>query len=110
MDTLSCSQVDCLKLRCEVGLLERGTSAVLEVRSRIWAETFTQVSTSVVWTKPDNPYAVPLWIIILAVLAGLLLLALLIYILYKLGFFKRSLPYGTAMEKAELKPQAASEA
>uniref|UniRef100_A0A8C7RDX7 Integrin, alpha 5 (fibronectin receptor, alpha polypeptide) n=1 Tax=Oncorhynchus mykiss TaxID=8022 RepID=A0A8C7RDX7_ONCMY len=27
-----------------------------------------------------------------------------------LGFFKRSLPYGTAMEKAQLKPQAASEA
>lgn len=28
----------------------------------------------------------------------------------QLGFFKRSLPYGTAMEKAHLKPQAASEA
>lgn len=28
----------------------------------------------------------------------------------QLGFFKRSDPYGTAMEKAELKPQAASEA
>uniref|UniRef100_A0A8C5C5T3 Integrin, alpha 5 (fibronectin receptor, alpha polypeptide) n=1 Tax=Gadus morhua TaxID=8049 RepID=A0A8C5C5T3_GADMO len=28
----------------------------------------------------------------------------------QLGFFKRSLPYGTAMEKAQLKPQAASEA
>uniref|UniRef100_A0A4W5N6W4 Integrin, alpha 5 (fibronectin receptor, alpha polypeptide) n=1 Tax=Hucho hucho TaxID=62062 RepID=A0A4W5N6W4_9TELE len=27
-----------------------------------------------------------------------------------LGFFKRSLPYGTAMEKAQLKPHAASEA
>uniref|UniRef100_A0A4W5N6U2 Integrin, alpha 5 (fibronectin receptor, alpha polypeptide) n=1 Tax=Hucho hucho TaxID=62062 RepID=A0A4W5N6U2_9TELE len=28
----------------------------------------------------------------------------------QLGFFKRSLPYGTAMEKAQLKPHAASEA
>uniref|UniRef100_A0A673FN18 Uncharacterized protein n=1 Tax=Sinocyclocheilus rhinocerous TaxID=307959 RepID=A0A673FN18_9TELE len=56
-----------------------------------------------------STYAVPLWIIILAILAGLLLLALLIYVLYKLGFFKRT-PYGTAMEKAQLKPQAASEA
>lgn len=28
----------------------------------------------------------------------------------QLGFFKRSGPYGTAMEKAQLKPQAASEA
>uniref|UniRef100_A0A8C9WMQ3 Integrin, alpha 5 (fibronectin receptor, alpha polypeptide) n=1 Tax=Scleropages formosus TaxID=113540 RepID=A0A8C9WMQ3_SCLFO len=66
--------------------------------------------TPVVWSKPDSQYAVPLWIIILAVLVGLLLLALLIYVLYKLGFFKRSLPYGTAMEKAQLKPQATSEA
>uniref|UniRef100_A0A8C2EKW0 Integrin alpha-5-like n=1 Tax=Cyprinus carpio TaxID=7962 RepID=A0A8C2EKW0_CYPCA len=68
-----------------------------------------KVVTPVVWNKPDSTYAVPLWIIILAILAGLLLLALLIYVLYKLGFFKRT-PYGTAMEKAQLKPQAASEA
>uniref|UniRef100_A0A8C1ZTE0 Integrin, alpha 5 (fibronectin receptor, alpha polypeptide) n=1 Tax=Cyprinus carpio TaxID=7962 RepID=A0A8C1ZTE0_CYPCA len=69
----------------------------------------TSMVTPVVWNKPDSSYAVPLWIIILAILAGLLLLALLIYVLYKLGFFKRT-PYGTAMEKAQLKPQAASEA
>uniref|UniRef100_A0A673CI09 Integrin, alpha 5 (fibronectin receptor, alpha polypeptide) n=1 Tax=Sphaeramia orbicularis TaxID=375764 RepID=A0A673CI09_9TELE len=68
------------------------------------------VLTPVVWNKPDIENSVPLWIIILAVLVGLLLLALLIYILYKFGFFKRSVPYGTAMEKAQLKPQAASEA
>uniref|UniRef100_A0A8D0A3L2 Integrin, alpha 5 (fibronectin receptor, alpha polypeptide) n=1 Tax=Sander lucioperca TaxID=283035 RepID=A0A8D0A3L2_SANLU len=69
-----------------------------------------RVVTPVVWNKPDIENSVPLWIIILAILAGLLLLALLIYVLYKFGFFKRSLPYGTAMEKAQLKPQAASEA
>uniref|UniRef100_A0A672MY93 Integrin alpha-5-like n=1 Tax=Sinocyclocheilus grahami TaxID=75366 RepID=A0A672MY93_SINGR len=136
----SCSSVDCWTLTCNVGLLERGTSAILHVRSRIWAETFMEnpykslileclasykvekmpyailpkvtpsgMVTPVVWNKPDGTYAVPLWIIILAILAGLLLLALLIYVLYKLGFFKRT-PYGTAMEKAQLKPQAASEA
>uniref|UniRef100_A0A8C2GHE8 Integrin, alpha 5 (fibronectin receptor, alpha polypeptide) n=1 Tax=Cyprinus carpio TaxID=7962 RepID=A0A8C2GHE8_CYPCA len=128
LTNLSCSSVDCWTLKCNVGLLERGTSAILHVRSRIWAETFMEVSrkpwcqqskavvsrlllmvTPVVWNKPDSSYAVPLWIIILAILAGLLLLALLIYVLYKLGFFKRT-PYGTAMEKAQLKPQAASEA
>uniref|UniRef100_A0A671S2E4 Integrin alpha-5-like n=1 Tax=Sinocyclocheilus anshuiensis TaxID=1608454 RepID=A0A671S2E4_9TELE len=122
LTNLSCSSVDCWTLKCNVGLLERGTSAILHVRSRIWAETFMEVSrkpwcqqskavmvTPVVWNKPDSTYAVPLWIIILAILAGLLLLALLIYVLYKLGFFKRT-PYGTAMEKAQLKPQAASEA
>ncbi|KTG42334.1 hypothetical protein cypCar_00004285 [Cyprinus carpio] len=143
LTNLSCSSVDCWTLKCNVGLLERGTSAILHVRSRIWAETFMEnpyktfileclasykvekmpyailpkvtpsgakkMVTPVVWNKPDSTYAVPLWIIILAILAGLLLLALLIYVLYKLGFFKRT-PYGTAMEKAQLKPQAASEA
>uniref|UniRef100_A0A8C7VC27 Integrin alpha-2 domain-containing protein n=1 Tax=Oncorhynchus mykiss TaxID=8022 RepID=A0A8C7VC27_ONCMY len=68
------------------------------------------VLTPVMWNKPDSQYMVPLWIIILAILAGLLLLTLVIYVLYKLGFFKRSNLYGTAMEKAQLKPQASSEA
>ena len=36
-----------------------------------------------VWNKPAHQYLVPVWIIILAILAGLLLLALLIYLLYK---------------------------
>uniref|UniRef100_A0A673FZ94 Uncharacterized protein n=1 Tax=Sinocyclocheilus rhinocerous TaxID=307959 RepID=A0A673FZ94_9TELE len=79
--------VDCWTLKCNVGLLERGTSAILHVRSRIWAETFMEVSGKP-WCQqskavPDSTYAVPLWIIILAILAGLLLLALLIYVLYK---------------------------
>uniref|UniRef100_A0A6I8P3J7 Integrin subunit alpha 5 n=1 Tax=Ornithorhynchus anatinus TaxID=9258 RepID=A0A6I8P3J7_ORNAN len=69
-----------------------------------------QVATTVQWTKAEGSHGVPLWIIILAILIGLLLLALLIYVLYKLGFFKRSLPYGTAMEKAQLKPPATSDA
>ncbi|XP_036615749.1 integrin alpha-5 [Trichosurus vulpecula] len=69
-----------------------------------------QVATAVQWTKAEGNQGVPLWIIILAVFLGLLLLGLLIYVLYKLGFFKRSLPYGTAMEKAQLKPPATSDA
>uniref|UniRef100_A0A671V5A9 Integrin subunit alpha 5 n=1 Tax=Sparus aurata TaxID=8175 RepID=A0A671V5A9_SPAAU len=69
-----------------------------------------QVVTAVLWNKPDSLFYVPVWIIILAILAGLLLLSLLIYLLYKMGFFKRSDPYGTTMEKAQLKPQASSEA
>lgn len=44
-----------------------------------------QVVTPLVWNKPDPENSVPLWIIILAILAGLLLLALLIYVLYKVG-------------------------
>lgn len=42
-----------------------------------------QVVTAVMWNKPDSQFSVPVWIIILAVLVGLLLLALLIYLLYK---------------------------
>ncbi|XP_047436736.1 integrin alpha-5 [Mugil cephalus] len=144
LTNLSCSNVECWTLQCTVGLLDKGTTAILKMRSRVWAETFTEraykqyvleclaryrvnkmpyaippklypsghkkVVTPVVWNKPDIENSVPLWIIILAILAGLLLLALLIYVLYRFGFFKRSLPYGTAMEKAQLKPQAASEA
>ncbi|KAG7221701.1 hypothetical protein INR49_000068 [Caranx melampygus] len=139
LTNLSCSSVECWSLQCKVGLLEKGTTAILKVRSRVWAETFIErsykhyileclarysvekmpyailpkhspVVTPVVWNKPDIENTVPLWIIILAILAGLLLLALLIYVLYKFDFFKRSVPYGTAMEKAQLKPQAASEA
>ncbi|XP_056128990.1 integrin alpha-5-like isoform X2 [Lampris incognitus] len=141
---LSCSTVDCWQLHCSVGLLERGASVILTVRSRLWAETFMEraykqyvlecsmlykaekmpysitpkykpsgskkVITPVLWNKPDSQNSVPVWIIILAVLAGLLLLALLIYLLYKMDFFKRADPYGTTMEKAQLKPQASSEA
>uniref|UniRef100_A0A665W2H2 Integrin, alpha 5 (fibronectin receptor, alpha polypeptide) n=1 Tax=Echeneis naucrates TaxID=173247 RepID=A0A665W2H2_ECHNA len=101
----SCSNVECWSLQCKVGLLERGTTAILKVLC-----SRPQVVTPVVWNKPDIENTVPLWIIILAILAGTLLLALLIYVLYKFDFFKRSVPYGTAMEKAQLKPQAASEA
>lgn len=37
------------------------------------------------WTKAEGSHGVPLWIIILAILIGLLLLGLLIYILYKVS-------------------------
>ncbi|XP_069735493.1 LOW QUALITY PROTEIN: integrin alpha-5 [Phaenicophaeus curvirostris] len=69
-----------------------------------------QVVTGLQWARAEGAAGVPVWVVVLAVLLGLLLLALLCYGLYKLGFFKRSGPYGTAMEKAQLKPQAASEA
>lgn len=30
-------------LQCNVGLLEKGTTAIIKVRSRVWAETFIEV-------------------------------------------------------------------
>ncbi|XP_036007811.1 integrin alpha-5 [Fundulus heteroclitus] len=141
---LTCGSVECWKLHCDVARLQKGSSVILTVRSRLWAKTFLErpykqhilecsvryevnkmpysippkfkpsgskkVVASVLWSKPDNQFSIPVWIIILAVLVGLLLLAVLIYLLYKMGFFKRSDPYGTTMEKAHLKPQASSEA
>ncbi|XP_032430115.1 integrin alpha-3b isoform X1 [Xiphophorus hellerii] len=41
----------------------------------------------------EIPYELPLWIIISAAVAGLLLLGIIILILWKLGFFKRAIYY-----------------
>ncbi|XP_074836404.1 integrin alpha-5 isoform X1 [Carettochelys insculpta] len=95
-------------LQCEA--VYQVHSMPYKIQPQEYPSEVLKVSTAIQWAKPESSQGVPLWIIILAILLGLLLLLLLIYVLYKLGFFKRSLPYGTAMEKAQLKPQAASEA
>lgn len=65
----------------------------------------TTVSVSVLWVV-DTPQPVPGWVVALAVLAGLLLLALLIFIMYKLGFFKRVRPpQEDCTEKEQLQPE-----
>ncbi|XP_029283716.1 integrin alpha-V-like [Cottoperca gobio] len=65
----------------------------------------TTVSVSVLWVV-DVPQPVPGWVVALAVLAGLLLLALLIFIMYKLGFFKRVRPpQEDCTEKEQLQPE-----
>merc|ERR1712233_303265 len=53
--------------------------------------------------------SIPMWILILAILAGFLFLSLLTFILYKLGFFQRKRPaledydyQGTIQEKKPL--------
>lgn len=95
-------------LQCEA--LYEALKMPYQILPRQLPQKKLQVATAVQWTKAEGSNGVPLWIIILAILFGLLLLGLLIYVLYKLGFFKRSLPYGTAMEKAQLKPPATSDA
>ncbi|XP_071403618.1 integrin alpha-V-like, partial [Centroberyx affinis] len=65
----------------------------------------TTVSVSVLWVT-ETPPPVPGWVVALAVLAGLLLLALLIFIMYKLGFFKRVRPpQEDCTEKEQLQPE-----
>ncbi|XP_017157196.1 integrin alpha-3b isoform X1 [Poecilia reticulata] len=50
-----------------------------------------------VYIEPEEsveiPYELPLWIIISAAVAGLLLLGIIILIMWKLGFFKRAIYY-----------------
>ncbi|KAG9346283.1 hypothetical protein JZ751_008108 [Albula glossodonta] len=56
----------------------------------------------------DTPYEVPMWIIIVAGVAGVLLLGLIILILWKCGFFRRASRremYEAKAQKAEMKIQ-----
>uniref|UniRef100_A0A8D0GJ39 Integrin subunit alpha 8 n=1 Tax=Sphenodon punctatus TaxID=8508 RepID=A0A8D0GJ39_SPHPU len=123
---LNCTNVKCLMITCTVGHLERGKSAALKIRSRLWAQTFLQrkndhyslscnvsfevkmmpykvqpaelskgsiaIRTSVIWTTPNVSFFIPLWVIILAILLGLLVLAMLTLALWKCGFFDRARP------------------
>ncbi|XP_048869766.1 integrin alpha-3b isoform X1 [Brienomyrus brachyistius] len=56
----------------------------------------------------EHVYTAPLWVIILAVLAGVFLLGLIVLILWKCGFFKRASRrqmYEAKAQKAEMKIQ-----
>ncbi|XP_040900044.1 integrin alpha-8 [Toxotes jaculatrix] len=124
--TLNCTNISCLRIMCVIGRLDRGQSAVIKIRSRLWAHTFlqrrndpyilnstvsfvvtsmpyriqpptlpqhaTSMGTLVLWGTPDVPFAVPLWVIILAILLGLLVLAILTLAMWKCGFFDRARP------------------
>ncbi|ELK16942.1 Integrin alpha-8 [Pteropus alecto] len=126
MKILNCTNIECLQISCVVGRLEGGESAVLKVRSRLWAKTFLQrkndpyslaslvsfevkkmpykdqpeklpegsiaIKTSVIWATPNVSFSIPLWVIILAILLGLLVLAILTLALWKCGFFDRARP------------------
>lgn len=123
---LNCTNINCLQISCAVGRLGGGESAVLKVRSRLWAHTFLQrkndpyalaslvsfevkkipyreqpaklpagstaIKTSVIWATPNVSFSIPLWVIILAILLGLLVLAILTLALWKCGFFDRARP------------------
>lgn len=39
----NCTNVKCILISCTVGQLERGKSAALKIRSRLWAQTFLEV-------------------------------------------------------------------
>ncbi|KAI2655191.1 Integrin alpha-8 [Labeo rohita] len=108
---LNCSNINCLMVECVVDRLDRGQSArrndhytlnstvsfqVLAMPYRIKADSLPHqsksIGTFVVWAIPDVSFAIPLWVIILAILLGLLVLAMLSLAMWKCGFFDRARP------------------
>ncbi|XP_059023013.1 integrin alpha-6 isoform X2 [Mustela lutreola] len=68
----------------------------------------TQIRVTVFPSKTVAQYSgVPWWIILVAILAGILMLALLVFILWKCGFFKRNKKdhYDATYHKAEIHAQ-----
>uniref|UniRef100_A0A8C2B2F3 Integrin, alpha V n=1 Tax=Cyprinus carpio TaxID=7962 RepID=A0A8C2B2F3_CYPCA len=137
VSTQECGNAECQEIKCWVGRLEKGQSAILFIYSRLAVSTFLKAEsqnksynvrssasfsviempyknlyselptskTSVIWNS-ENPQPVPGWVVALAVLAGLLLLALLIFVMHKMGFFKRVRPpQDDSIEKEQLQPQ-----
>uniref|UniRef100_A0A673AFB4 Integrin alpha-2 domain-containing protein n=1 Tax=Sphaeramia orbicularis TaxID=375764 RepID=A0A673AFB4_9TELE len=116
------NELKCVVLKCPLQGLD-GTT--VELRSRLWNSTFLEdysllrrsdskwsdllkVTVTVYPPNIVTPYGgVPWWIILVAVLAGILILALLVYLLWKCGFFKRATKdqYDAAYHKAEIHVQ-----
>uniref|UniRef100_A0A672JHS5 Uncharacterized protein n=1 Tax=Salarias fasciatus TaxID=181472 RepID=A0A672JHS5_SALFA len=117
----------CVVFRCPLLGLD-GTT--IKLKSRLWNSTFIEVRVRLlishtclsrlfssrtpqvtVSVSPDSEVAqyggVPWWIILVAVLAGILILALLVFLLWKCGFFKRATKdqYDAAYHKAEIHVQ-----
>ncbi|NXX44464.1 ITA7 protein, partial [Tricholaema leucomelas] len=88
--TLDCAQgtARCQPFRCPLPSLDR--VAVLRARGRLWNSTFLEMPISI-YLDPEVAVAggVPWWVVPLAVLVGILVLALLVLLLWKLGFFRR---------------------
>ncbi|XP_026063556.1 integrin alpha-IIb [Carassius auratus] len=69
---------------------------VADVPSKIQPDVLprgkAETHTNIVWRRPDGQEEVPVWWIVVSVIAGLLLLAALSTIFWKVGFFKRNRP------------------
>ncbi|KAG7282248.1 hypothetical protein CRUP_038416 [Coryphaenoides rupestris] len=99
----------CVVIKCPLQGLD--STAVISLRSRLWNSTFLENYASLSYLdiivkaslKLDSPAknmilrnadtqygGVPWWIILVSVLAGILMLALLVLLLWKCGFFNRS--------------------
>ncbi|XP_078480563.1 LOW QUALITY PROTEIN: integrin alpha-11-like [Lampetra planeri] len=118
MDELNCATGRCHRVACVVETLEVGQEELIHIKGWLWTPSLTVMKfkslklnttaelqlnrSQLILMKEDSRWryivmeitkergsSVPLWIIIGSVLGGLLLLALLIYMLWKMGFFRR---------------------
>ncbi|XP_062342010.1 integrin alpha-IIb [Osmerus eperlanus] len=68
------------------------TSTASKIQPQDLSSGHAETKTSVLWRSPDGEKEVPVWWIVVSIISGLLLLALLCFIFWKVGFFKRSRP------------------
>ncbi|XP_061874669.1 integrin alpha-IIb-like isoform X1 [Colius striatus] len=78
------------------------------VRPRVLPCGEATAVTEVMRASPDGEGAVPVWWVVLGVLAGLLLLTLLILLMWKMGFFKRTRPPTDGDTQEPAQPQEPS--
>uniref|UniRef100_H3CQ26 Integrin subunit alpha 1 n=1 Tax=Tetraodon nigroviridis TaxID=99883 RepID=H3CQ26_TETNG len=111
---LSCQNLQCASFSCSI---PENTSSQVNVSFRLWKPTFIkgdfsslfmrvnaslsvrnsqlfQLSSSqrtqfTIQVSKETLGGIPIWIIIISILIGILILALVIFILWKMGFFKR---------------------
>ncbi|NXJ05590.1 ITA7 protein, partial [Odontophorus gujanensis] len=72
-------------------IVRASVSVTSSIKNLVLKDASTQIPVTI-YLDPGVAVAggVPWWVILLAVLAGILVLALLIFILWKLGFFRRA--------------------
>ncbi|CAN0385121.1 unnamed protein product [Lampetra planeri] len=112
--TFDCASSRCVNLLCPLdGLTGAGT---VTLRTRVWNSTFLEVSSVSAQVRltldPDGtvtPSApIPWWVIALSVAAGVFVLLLLVVLLWKCGFFKRTskeMRYEAKLHKAKIGAQ-----
>uniref|UniRef100_A0A8B9U8V0 Integrin alpha-IIb n=1 Tax=Anas zonorhyncha TaxID=75864 RepID=A0A8B9U8V0_9AVES len=85
------------------------TSAMpYRVQPRVLPSGEAEAATEVMRASPDGKRDVPVWWVVLGILAGILLLTLLILLMWKIGFFKRTRP-PVEEDTQELAPGQAQE-
>uniref|UniRef100_A0AC34FFJ2 Integrin alpha-2 domain-containing protein n=1 Tax=Panagrolaimus sp. ES5 TaxID=591445 RepID=A0AC34FFJ2_9BILA len=129
----------CHRITCTIENIDADDSVLIEVRARLWNNTFSGTYTGIEYISisssvqvsvdpkqgilesvtnnyalvtthayPDRPsqeQKIELWMIILAILAALLLLAALIFCCYKCGFFNRNRPTTSLLYQAQLRKE-----